>query len=132
MLRSGRGSRAERKGDMYKKKKKPKANKTSRKVVKPEKKAGGKKPKSGEDYPHFRHYKKSNHPALITGERPEDEYNYRKVTHAERDGRHRNEKVVPNPNQADAKPMYIVKRVRSDKKMNFSKWKYPWKYPPKK
>lgn len=85
-----------------------------------------------EEYPHFRHHKKSNHPALIVGERTTEEYDYRKVTHSERDGRHLNEKVEPNPNPADKKPMYIGKRIRHDKKDNFSKWKYPWKYKKKK
>ena len=84
--------------------------------------------KTKEKYPHFRQYKKSKHPALITGERSSDEYNYRKVTHSERDGRHLNEKVFLNPNKKDKKPMYIAKRTRHDKKDNFSKWKYTWKY----
>ena len=82
-------------------------------------------------YPHFRYYKKSKHPALITEERSKDEYNYRKVTHSERDGRHLNEKVYPNPDPKDSKPMYIGKRVRHDRKDNFSTWQYPCKYPKK-
>lgn len=81
-----------------------------------------------ETYPHFRRYKVSNHPALIVGEHSNDEYKYRKVTHSERDGRHINEKVVPNPNTADKRPMYIAKRVRHDKKNRFGK-RLPWKYP---
>ena len=85
-----------------------------------------------ETYPHFRKYKPSNHPALVTGEFSEKEYKYRKVTHSEKDGRHLNEKVDPNPNPKDKKPMYIAKRERHDKKENFSKWKYPWKYKKKK
>lgn len=84
-----------------------------------------------EEYPHFRHYAPANHPALIVGENGKDEYRYRKVTHSERDGRHLNEKVEPNPNRKDKKPMYIGKRVRHDQKKHFSKWKYPWKYPKK-
>lgn len=86
---------------------------------------------AAETYPHFRHYLKSEHPALIVGEAEPDEYRFRKVTHSEREGRHLNEKVLPNPNPTDDKPMYIVKRVRQDKKKYFGK-KYPWKYPPKK
>ncbi len=82
-------------------------------------------------YPHFRNYKKSGHPALITAERSKDEYNYRKVMHKERDGRHLNEKVFPNPDPSDPKPMYIGKRVRHDRKDNFSTWQYSWKYPKK-
>ena len=84
------------------------------------------------EYPHFRDYKKANHPALIVGERSNDEYDYRKVTHSQYDGRHLNEKVEPNPNPKDKRPMYIGKRVRHDKKKYFSKWKYPWKYKKKK
>lgn len=77
--------------------------------------------KNSESYPHFRNYKKSGHPALIVSERSEEEYNYRKVTHSERDGRHLNEKVFPNPNPRDQKPMYIGKRTRHDKKIFFGK-----------
>ena len=84
--------------------------------------------KKKDTFPHFRKYKKSNHPALITGEKTNTEYNYRKVMHSEKDGRHLNEKVYSNPNPKDKKPMYIGKRVRHDKKENFSKWKYSWKY----
>ena len=90
-----------------------------------------KKKVNHEEYPHFRHYTPANHPALIVGENGDDEYRYRKVTHSEHDGRHLNEKVSPNPNKRDKKPMYIGKRVRHDKKKKFSQWKYPWKYPKK-
>ena len=79
-------------------------------------------------FPHFRRYKKSNHPALITGEFSEKEYKYRKVMHSEKDGRHLNEKVYPNPNPKDKKPMFIGKRVRHDKKRYFGK-RLPWKIP---
>ena len=84
--------------------------------------------KKKEKYPHFRKYLKSNHPALIVGEHSVSEYKYRKVTHSDRDGRHLNERVYPNPDPRDNRPMYIVKRVRHDSKRNFSMWKYPWKY----
>lgn len=80
-----------------------------------------------ETYPHFREYLKARHPALIVDEYSPDEYKYRKVMHGERDGRHVNEKVYPNPNKKDKAPMYIAKRVRHDKKKYFGK-KYPWKY----
>ena len=85
--------------------------------------------KKKDTFPHFRRYKKSNHPALITSERTEKEYNYRKVMHSEKDGRHLNEKVYPNPDKRDKKPMYISKRVKHDKKVYFSKSKLQWKYP---
>ena len=96
------------------------------------KQASNKKPANKsvkESFPHFRRYKVSNHPALIVEEHSADEYAYRKVTHSEKEGRHLNEKVDPNPNPRDSEPMYIVKRVRHDKKKNFSSWKYPWSYP---
>ena len=82
-------------------------------------------------YPHFRYYKKSNHPALITAEYSADEYNFRKVMHAEKDGKRNNEKVYPNPNPKDTRPMYIGKRVRHDNKKNFGDKPLPWKYPKK-
>ena len=84
-----------------------------------------------EKYPHFRHYLKSGHPALIVAERSSDEYNFRKVMHAEKDGGRTNEKIVPNPNPRDTEPMYIGKRVRHDNKKFFGKNALPWKYPKK-
>lgn len=87
------------------------------------------------EYPHFRYYKKSKHPALITGEnvneKKQEEYKYRKVMHGGKDGRHVNEKVMPNPNPNDPKPMYIGKRTRHDVKENFENKPLPWKYPKK-
>lgn len=93
------------------------------------------KSKSIEKFPHFRKYFKSGHPTLIVGEQKaennREEWRYRKVMHAERDGRHFNEVVTPNPNKNDPRPMHIARRVRHDDKENFSKWKYPWQYPKK-
>ncbi len=82
-------------------------------------------------YPHFRYYNRNKHPALIVGEEKvkKEEYKYRKVSHSERDGRHLNEKIEPNPNPKDKKPMYIGKRVRHDDKNNFEKRPLPWKVP---
>lgn len=85
-------------------------------------------------FPHFRKYVKADHPALIVGEtvneNKKEEFLYRKVTHSEKDGRHLNEKIVPNPNKKDPSPMYISKRTRRDEKKFFSKWMiYRWKYP---
>lgn len=80
-----------------------------------------------ETYPHFRWYRKSNHPALIVGEHTLDEYKYRKVMHNQRDGKRLNEEISPNPNPKDLQPMYISKRVRHDKKRFFGirlSWKY--------
>ncbi len=72
---------------------------------------------------------------MIVGEQKSDnavdEYKYRKVMHNERDGRHLNEKVEPNPDPTDKKPMYIGKRVRHDDKDNFELNPLPWKYPKK-
>lgn len=82
-------------------------------------------------YPHFRYYKKSGHPALIVGEQPKDEYRYRKVMHSEKDCKRTNEKIEPNPKPGDPDPMYIGKRVRHDKKLNFEPRPLPWKYPKK-
>jgi hypothetical protein len=85
-----------------------------------------------ENYPHFRRYKKSkNHPALITGEHSEQEYKFRKVMHAERDGKRLNEKVSPNPDITDNRPMFIGKSTKHDKKKYFGQ-KLSWKYPNKK
>ena len=80
-----------------------------------------------ETYPHFRPYLRSGHPALIVGEHSASEYRYRKVMHSDRDGRHLNEKVFPNPNPRDSKPMHIARRVRHDKKKYFGK-RLSWKY----
>ena len=68
---------------------------------------------------------------MITSEYSNDEYNFRKVTHSEKDGRHLNIKIEPNPNPQDKKAMYVTKRVRHDKKQYFSKWKYSWRKPKK-
>ena len=51
--------------------------------------------------------------------------------HGEREGGRPNEKVYPNPNPKDPKPMYIGKRVRHDKKTQFESYKLPWNYPKK-
>ena len=87
-------------------------------------------------YPHFRHYKKSGHPALIVGEQikgfEKEEYKFRKVMHSEKDGGRRNEKVYPNPDPQDKKPMWIGKRIRNDEKKYFSEKPLPWKYKNKK
>lgn len=91
---------------------------------------GKKNKNSEEEFPHFRRYNKSGHPALILGE-VEDDYKFRRVTSSEFSGHHRNEKVYPNPDKRKTTPMYIVKQRQSDKKKFFSKKKYPWKYPNK-
>lgn len=83
-------------------------------------------------YPHFRYYKPSGHPALIVGEHSDEEYKYRKVMHSEKDGRHLNEKVYPNPNPRDPKPMFIAKRELVSEKGKFENIPLPWKYPKKK
>ena len=87
-------------------------------------------PAQKEKFPHFRYYKKSGHPALIVGEQPVEEYKFRKVMHSEKDGKRNNEKIFPNPDKTDKRPMYIGKRVRHDKKKFFGA-KLPWKYPNK-
>ena len=87
--------------------------------------------KEYEEYPHFRHYKKSGHPALILSEDGLDKYKFRRVTSAEYSGHHKNECVYPNPDKRRKEPMYIVKQRQSDKKTKFSSWKYDWIYPKK-
>ena len=82
-------------------------------------------------YPHFRHYKKSGHPALILSEDTEEKYKFRRVTSSEFSGHHRNERIEPNPDKRRKTPMYIVKQRQTDYKKNFSTWKYSWKYPKK-
>ena len=116
LAQSSKGTKTSRPAAQKKQIKKPSTNKPT-----------GEK----EKFPHFRKYLKANHPALIVGEKSDTEYNYRKVMHSDRDGRHLNESVKPNPNPKDKKPMHIAKRVRHDEKTNFSKWKYPWEYPQK-
>ncbi|MBQ9715761.1 MAG: hypothetical protein IJV77_05070 [Clostridia bacterium] len=101
--------------------------KTKKPVVKPAKKSIHLKA----PYPHFRYYRKNNHPALIVGEQSVDEYCYRKVMHREKDGRHSNEMIYPNPNKKDPNAMYIAKRVRHDKISNFEDKPLSWKYPKK-
>ena len=83
-----------------------------------------------ESYPHFRWYHKSKHPALITGEHEEDEYNFHKVTHDPKEGRQNNYHITPNPDPKYKRPMYIVRRQRHDKKKYFGN-RLPWKYPKK-
>ena len=95
------------------------------------KKPSQKAKKAVEKFPHFRHYKKSGHPALILSEESDDKYKFRRVTSSEYSGHHRNECVEPNPDKRRKTPMYIVKQRQSDYKKNFSTWKYPWKFPEK-
>ena len=87
--------------------------------------------KAKDNYPHFRHYKKSGHPALILSEETEEKYKFRRVTSSEFSGHHRNERIEPNPDKRRKTPMYIVKQRQSDYKKNFSTWKYPWELPKK-
>ena len=113
-------------------------------AIKAQKKSSVKKTERIEaPYPHFRYYKKSKHPALIVGEQKGkkqdkygkmhdiEEYKYRKVMHDDRDGRHLNETIYPNPEPRDFEPMHIAKRVRHDDKRNFAPKPLSWKYPKK-
>lgn len=85
------------------------------------------------EYPHFRKYTKSKHPALIVGsakiEKQDDGYLYRKTSHSSKMSK-KSEKVYPNPNPKDPKPMYIEKRKRADYRNKFGP-KLPWKFPQK-
>ena len=93
------------------------------------KKNYGSKSSNNEGYPHFRHYGKSGHPALILSEDGIDKYKFRRVTSSEFSGHHRNQCIFPNPDKRRSTPMYIVKQKQSDYKKSFSKWKYPWELP---
>ena len=42
------------------------------------------------------------------------------VTHEPRHKRRNNDIIVPNPNISDKKPMYVIKRQRTDVKDNFA------------
>lgn len=84
------------------------------------------KPNEKQTFPHFRKYKKSQHPAMITGEYSNTEWKYRKVMHGDKDGKRSNDKFDPNPNPFDNEPMHVGKRVRHDNKNNFSNWRYNW------
>ena len=95
------------------------------------KKTSVKPRKNKETYPHFRHYKKSGHPALILSPNSDDKYNFRRVTSSEFSGHHRNEKIEPNPDSRRDTPMYVVKQRQTDLRKNFSSWRYSWKYPKK-
>jgi len=86
-------------------------------------------------FPHFRFYKKNNHPALIVGNAKirehNDSYLYRKTSHSSKITKRGSEKVYPNPNPLDKRPMYIEKRKRVDFKYLFGP-KLNWKYNKKK
>ena len=103
------------------------ANEKSKKVYTQNKYIEYDKPNEIQIYPHFRKYKKSQHPAMITSEYSQNEWNYKKVMHGIKDGKHLNEKIFPNPNPLDSNPMYVTKRIRHDNKNNFSNWRYKWK-----
>ena len=90
------------------------------------------KPNEIQQYPHFRKYLKSGHPAMITGEYSVDEWSYRKVMHGQKDGWRNNDMITPNPNPFDREPMYVGRRKRHDNKNNFSNWRYNWKIKNKK
>ena len=111
----------------YKKQSNSKNGKSKNIKTNSTKQVGQKISKKTDKFPHFRRYKKNNHPALIVGEYSEKEYKFRKVTHNEKEGKHLNEKVFPNPDKTDPEPMYINKRIRHDKKNAFDKI-LPWKY----
>lgn len=82
-------------------------------------------------FPHFRIYKKSNHPALIVAEAKikenKDGFLYRKASHSSKMTKRACEKVYPNPNPKDKTPMFIEKRKRKDFKTMFGP-KLNWKY----
>ncbi len=82
-------------------------------------------------FPHFRIYKKNNHPALIVSnakqKKDEDSFLYRKASHSSKFTKRGYEKVYPNPNPKDSRPMYIEKKKRVDFKRKFGPI-LPWNY----
>ena len=82
-------------------------------------------------FPHFRIYKRNKHPALIVSEAKikveKDGFLYRKVSHSPKMTKRGIEKVSPNPNPEDKRPMFIEKRKRKDFKKMFGP-KLTWKY----
>ncbi len=88
------------------------------------KKANSESVGNGEEFPHFRDYKPSNHPALVIGEADKDVYDYRQVSHGDKkdktkvNGR-KSLEVYPNPKPNDFEPMRISMRVRCDYKNKF-------------
>ena len=86
------------------------------------------------EFPHFRIYKRSKHPALIlnhaTKDREDDSFLYRKTSHSKGLTKGGFTTVSPNPNPKDKNPMYIENKKRVDYKIKFSK-KLPWKFPKK-
>lgn len=94
---------------------------------------GGSKHVYTSEYPHFRNYKKSQHPALILELTKHNKtklpvYAYRDVTHSMVKSY---DEIVPNPDPTDPKPMRINRRIRFDVPDNFSNKPLPWKYPKK-
>ncbi len=87
------------------------------------------------EFPHFRKYKRSNHPALIIGlakiKKEADGFLYRKTSHSPGVSKKKCDKIDPNPNPNDNRPMYIEKRKRADFKFRFGE-KLNWKFPQKK
>ena len=67
--------------------------------------------KTKETYPHFRHYKKSGHPALILSPEGDDKYKFRRVTSSEFSGHHKNEKIEPNPDKRRKSCKYCKSRI---------------------
>ena len=85
--------------------------------------------KGKEEFPHFRYYIKSKHPALITNESiDKKQYEFHGITSYPYDGKHRNIKVIPNPDTTKKSAMYIKRRKKYDDKKMF-KNKYEWKVP---
>lgn len=82
-------------------------------------------------FPHFRMYKKSNHPALILDnakkQKEDDSFLYRKASHSRKVASKGYEKVYPNPNKKDKRAMYIENKKRVDYKNKFGPI-LPWQY----
>ena len=86
-------------------------------------------------FPHFRRYIRNNHPVLIVSEakieKKNDSFLYRKTSHSQKLTNRSVDKISPNPNPKDDRPMYIEKRKRVDFKRKFGPI-LPWNWPQKK
>ncbi len=84
------------------------------------------------EFPHFRMYRKSKHPAMIVGDatinKDKDGYLYKKTSHSTGLTKRGFDVLSPNPDPKDDRPMFVEKRKRKDYKFKFGP-KLPWRKP---
>ncbi len=68
---------------------------------------------------HFRHNNSTHHYSVIGGENNK-QYAYMTLTHSAYSGHKKNIRLSINPNSADKKDAYLVKRIFIDNKNKFS------------